>query len=114
MKYLRYRGRLAPEELRALIEQKRKLKAAWKAAEQYDRDDRGDIMNETQTKSPLKSKFNWLGLLVFLTALSDWLSQGNLTELIGDEGVRWTLMALGVIIVVLRTFFTNQGVELKK
>lgn len=66
-------------------------------------------------KPAILSKLNWLGLVMTLVGLwSDPIFQGYLADCIPPDILPRVLSGGGMLVMVLRTFFTSQGLTLGK
>jgi hypothetical protein len=56
-------------------------------------------------KSPLLSKTNWVAIITIVIAV---LNMTEFQSLFGANGLKYAMLAVGVLTLILRNFFTNQ------
>ncbi len=57
-------------------------------------------------KSFLASKINWLGIVLVLLSIQKMMAEADLTSVRS-----WVIFGIGVLIVIIRTFFTDTAVK---
>jgi hypothetical protein len=63
------------------------------------------------TKSFFRSKINWTAIILILTSILPLIDETNFGEMT-TKG--WITFAIGIVIIILRTYFTSQPVAKKK
>lgn len=65
----------------------------------------------SNSKNFLKSKINWVAIVLILTSILPMIDGLNTT----DMGVKeWVSFGIGILIVVLRTYFTSTPIKTSK
>ena len=64
-----------------------------------------------ETKSFFKSKINWVAIILILTSVLPLIDETNFGEMTGKD---WITFIIGIVIIVLRTYFTNRAIGTKK
>jgi len=66
-----------------------------------------------KTKNSFYSKINWVGFSIAMFGLmSDPEFSGYMSTFVSQEAVSRVMAISGVIVMILRTFFTTQGLHL--
>lgn len=55
-------------------------------------------------KTFFESKINWVAIIMILTSVLPLISETNFGEMTGKS---WITFTLGIVIIILRTYFTN-------
>jgi len=64
-----------------------------------------------ETKPQLKSKINWVAIVMVLTSLGTYLAGYDWSEIVGPDTEKLIVGFMGILIYVFRTYFTDTSLK---